>query len=167
MSRNDRFSWTWPILAAVAITWGCGKSETPTLNIGASSSSSTSDSHRLVGTWDGQFVFHNDVDKEAFDQVTLEACKSMKLRVTFRSDGTMSMAATVTLPEVGTQSNQSEGKWSFVQRQGETITIRSQEDNAEPEEVSLHFRGADVFEMLPPNQLKSLGVMRFVRQAEQ
>jgi hypothetical protein len=154
------------LLGVLILLGGCGKSEAPSLAISGTSPSSDSLRERLHGTWLGKFVMHPDADKEAFDEATVEACKSMQLRITFRPDGTMTMAARMTLPELGTQSQETTGKWSFVSQQQDTLIIRSEEEGGEAEEVSLHFRSRDVFEMLPPNQLQKLGLMRFERQVE-
>lgn len=143
---------------------GCSGSEAPTLSIQATNKSQESPQARIVGTWHGEFVLHNNVDMESFDAATIEACKSMKIRITFRPDGTMSIAATIRLPEIGPQSNETQGRWSLVSHQDNEYVVRTEEGNSEPEEVTLYFRNENMFEMLPPTQLNGLGVMRFVRE---
>ncbi|GIW96154.1 MAG: hypothetical protein KatS3mg110_4195 [Pirellulaceae bacterium] len=150
----------------VGLAAGCGGSHAPTLSISSGDPNAQSAQARLIGTWNGQFVMHKDADPEAFDPATVEACKSMQIRITFRADGTMSIAASIQLPEIGTQSNETQGKWTLVSHQNDQYVVRTQEGDSEPEEVTLYFRGENQFEMLPPTQLSNLGVMRFVRKTD-
>lgn len=151
----------------LALVAGCQKGDAPALSVSApgSSTASSSKQHRLVGSWDGVFAMRADAATGDFDEATLTACKTMKIRIAFHADGTMGMTASMRLPEVGEQSNTSSGKWELVSESGDTVVVRSKEQGSQPEEIELQFRGDDVFEMTPPNQLQSLGVMRFTRES--
>ncbi|MBM4000240.1 MAG: hypothetical protein FJ297_12025 [Planctomycetes bacterium] len=174
--RTDRRSPAIRVMAAgllgVCLSLGCGKGDAPSLNIstastdgsGAPGTGSGSSESRLIGTWNGSFVMHADAATAEFDSATLTACKSMKIRIQFREGHAMAMTASMVLPEIGEKTNASEGRWEVLGADGDTITVRSTEDGADPEEIVMHFRGTDLFEMTPPNQLKALGTMRFTRE---
>ncbi len=145
---------------------GCGQGEgTPALSIPASTTAAAAPAdqqqQRLLGTWNGVFAMHADAALQEFDEATLTACKTMKIRIQFREQGAMAMTASMVLPEMGEKTNTSEGRWELLQATGDTLTVRSTEDGAEPEDITMVFRDANTFEMTPPNQLRALGVMRF------
>lgn len=119
---------------------------------------------RLVGTWDGVFSMHKDAPVEDFDGPTVDICKSIRMRIIFHESGKLEMSASMTLPELGNQTNDTTGEWSVIAEYGDEVRIRSAEGSSEPEEVTLVFQGHDSFTMTPPNDLKSLGVLRFTKK---
>jgi hypothetical protein len=140
---------------------GCQRAESATASITAAPPAAP---NRLVGNWTGVFAIAADAPQESFDSTTVAVCKSMRVDIQFREDGTMNMAATMTLPGAGEQSNESQGRWTLIKDSGDSVQLQSTEDGGKTEELALQFRGEDVFEMVPPNELQKLGVLRFTRQ---
>lgn len=118
---------------------------------------------RLKGTWNGVFAVHANAPVESFEGPTVDICKSIRMRVVFHANGKLEMSASMTLPEIGSQTNDTDGHWTVLSEDGDTVHLRSQEGESEPEEVTVVFSGDDAFEMTPPNELKALGVLRFTR----
>lgn len=160
------------LLAALATFVGCQKSGEPAAGVSdatrpvslAVQAKPRAAKERLAGSWNGVFALHGDAPVEDFEGPTVDICKSIRMRVVFHASGKLEMSASMTLPEIGSQTNDTSGHWSVLSEDGDTIQIRSVEGNSEPEEVTIVFRDDNSFEMTPPNELKSLGILRFTRK---
>jgi len=143
---------------------GCnrGGTDAPPLSVAAPKSATSS---RLTGIWNGVFVFKDDAPTDQFDKTVLAVCKSMRIRIELKDDGSMKMRATMLFPGSGEQTNEIHGTWALIREDGDTLVIRSTEDGGDPEEITLHFRGDSTFEMDAENTLKQLGLMRFTRES--
>ena len=148
------------LLVVAAICVGC-KGETPSLSVPSSKGLSAD---TLLGAWDGAFVFAKGAAFDQFTEAEVAAFKSLRIHIDFHAGGRMTMQATMKVPEADEQTNNVQGTWEFVRAEGQSMVIRSTEEDGEPEEATLNFRGPNDFEMEAPQQLRKLGVMRFTRQ---
>lgn len=117
----------------------------------------------LIGRWDGTFQLNEQAAAEELDAETISTLKSIRMSVEFKGDGNMNMAATMQTSE-GPLENQSAGQWEIVSEQGDQVTIRSTEPNAEPEDIHVRIADANTLLMSPPQGQSHIGVIRFQRR---
>jgi hypothetical protein len=159
----SRYAWIGcGILCMLAAAVGCGKGDAVPLSVqGEASAEHTTP---VEGTWRGEFVMNPNAQPGDFPETVIEACRSMRIQIDFQPGGKLAMAASMTVPGGEEQTTNMQGRWRIVSREGDTYVVETTEEGREPENGTLEFRGADLFEMSPKNELAELGTMRFTRQ---
>lgn len=118
---------------------------------------------RLLGSWDGAFQLNEDAPLEAFDEATIDICKSIRMLVVFHADDRLQMSASMTLPEIGQQTTETSGTWGILSQNGDEIQLQAFDSEGEPEDVTVVFLDDNSFTMTPPNELRDLGILKFNR----
>jgi hypothetical protein len=129
----------------------------------APSGGTSSTKDRLLGRWDGSFQLSPKAPIDDFDEATINICKSIRMLVAFHADDRLQMSATMTLPEIGDQTTETSGNWSILAENGDEIRLQALDPDGDPEEISIVFQDDHTFTMIPPNELRSLGMLKFIK----
>jgi hypothetical protein len=145
MPRFAKFFIATSLLAALALSLGCGNKSVPP-------------AQRLPGKWYGKMIVHRESVGDSLTPEQIAQLEKMEMGIEFSADGSMVLS--------GVNNNipyKSEGKWQFVGQDGDVLTIKSIESDGNQKDVVIVFDGNDEFSMPLKTEVANIGAMRFER----
>jgi hypothetical protein len=134
------------MLAAMLVAAvGCGKGSLPP-------------AQRLPGKWQGKMVVDRDSVGASLNPQQIAELERMEMGIEFSKDGEMILS--------GINNNQpyrSQGKWQFINQDGDQLTIKSVESDGTQKDVIILFDGSDKFHMPLKTEVANIGAMTFER----
>lgn len=140
-------------LIALAALCGCGGSADPKTAGGPTETIDVD----LEGTWISQ-VFINEAEAAKADANAVEVIKSMKMQMTFTTDGKLQLVG-----ETGGQSYDAENQWSLVDMQDNVLKIKSITPEGKEKDLEFFFNDANSFDMPLNLETAQVGALRFTR----
>lgn len=127
----------------------------------------------LVGNWQGAVELDQEVVAKKLEAVkgdeeqknlvywSIETPASLNSKLTLKSDGSMTMAATINTAD-GDKTLEGTGTWEVLSAEGDQAKVRLNYDGQVEDKV-FTFEDANAFATDPPGTDKTIGVLKFKR----
>jgi hypothetical protein len=140
-------------LIALAAFVGCGGSADPK----TAEAPKEQIDVQLEGTWQSQIIIDEQQAAKAKPEA-VELIKSMKMEMTFRDDGTMSIVG-----ETNGQQYEDENRWDLVDLSDNKLTIKSIAADGKEQPHDFYFNDSNSFDMPLSIDTAQVGALRFTR----
>lgn len=112
---------------------------------------------QLEGTWQSEVII-NEAEAAKAKPEAVDLIKSMKMEMTFREDGTMSIVS-----ETNGQSYEDENRWDLVDLSDNKLTIKSITADGKEQPHDFYFNNSNSFDMPLSIDTAQVGALRFTR----
>jgi hypothetical protein len=112
---------------------------------------------KLEGTWQGEAIV-DETEAAKVNPVAVQLVKSMKMEMTFRDDGTLSIVS-----ESNGKSFEDENRWDYVDQDDNKLTIKSIAADGKEENHEFFFNSSNSFDMPLLIETAQVGALRFTR----